>query len=162
MKKISVMLLTFLLLAATLVSCGDNGNGNEETTADEVAVNVTVNVVAGDEKVLDGVVVTLRDAENLTVLAALKQACYAYDIVYDIDEDTGLVNSIGDYKITGGTITETNAEGEEVATKTDVYYWEWSLNNKSMEARANATTVKSGDTVTYSYIRLKEETTKKK
>ena len=101
LRNILCLLVCFITVLA-LVSCGPKEDPNAVKVPSELKCTVTVKVDAingAEEKVLiDAVQITLRDkTEWPTILEALSQACYAYEINYASTADASTIDKIGKY-----------------------------------------------------------------
>lgn len=131
-----------VLTVLALVSCGPKEDPNAVKVPSELKCTVTVKVDAingASEKVLiDAVQITLRDkTEWPTILEALSQACFAYEISYSSTEDASTVNKIDKY---------TNFQNN--------CYWKWTRNGEEPEAgegKAGAALVQDGDVYEFTY-----------
>jgi len=148
-KLISFMLCVLMLLS--FVSCGGSGNVEETSAEPSVQVppmiNCTVTVKIGatatkaEEILIDNCPIILRDrTEWPTILDALAQACYAYDIKYSSSADGTTVGTIG---------KRANFENNS--------YWEWKRNGKTPgedDGKAGTILVQEGDTYEFIYTVL--------
>ena len=137
-----ICLFICVITVLALVSCGPKEDPNAVKVPSELKCTVTVKVDAmkGEaEKILiDAVQITLRDkTEWPTILEALSQACFAYDITYASTADASTVDKIGKY---------TNfANG---------CFWEWTRNGEAPEAgegKAGSALVQDGDIYVFTY-----------
>jgi len=141
LRNILCLLVCFITVLA-LVSCGPKEDPNAVKVPSELKCTVTVKVDAingAEEKVLiDAVQITLRDkTEWPTILEALSQACYAYEINYASTADASTIDKIGKY---------TNFSGN--------CYWKWTRNGEEPEAgegKAGSALVQEGDIYVFTY-----------
>ena len=141
-RKFSLILL-IALFAISLVACGGDAGASTELT---VTVNATD--IDGSPIVLGEVTFA---SENPTVLEALQAMCTAREVACEAS-DLGVVSKIGDVGTKNYTDKET---GKNMAVA-----WGWRLNGTEGEdlGFANATTVKTGDTIEYyQYAMVVEE-----
>jgi len=144
LRNILCLLVCFITVLA-LVSCGPKEDPNAVKVPSELKCTVTVKVDAingAEEKVLiDAVQITLRDkTEWPTILEALSQACYAYDIKYSASADGSTVGAIKNHK---------NFENN--------CFWEWTKNGKAPgegDGKAGDTLVTDGDVYVFTYVWL--------
>lgn len=132
LRKLSLLLLA-ALFAITLVSCGG------DTASTELTVTVNASDIDGSPVVLGEVTFS---SENPTVLEALQAMCAAREVSYEAS-DLGVVSKIGD--------VGTKNYVDEATGKNMTIAWGWRLNGTEGEdlGFANATAVKSGDTIEY-------------
>ncbi len=147
-KRFLSGLLSALMVLA-LVSCGGGTDQPAETTVNnvpsEIHCTITVKIGAtdkkGEEVLIDNLPIILRDrTEWPTILDALAQACYAYEIKYSASADGSTVGTIKNY-----------------ANFDNNCYWDWTKNGKAPgegEGKAGDTLVTDGDVYVFTYTSL--------
>ena len=150
-------ILSLVIVAVTvfaLASCGGEAAVTDApvTYLDPINCTVTVKIAAtekkGEEILIDNLLITLRNKTEVpSVLDALSQACYAYEIKYSASEDGTTVGSIKNH-----TNFATDSEG-------GTWFWELMVNGKTPSSKAGEVEVVEGDVYvfTYSYIGGGEE-----
>ncbi len=141
MKNIKILsvVMVVIMLAVSMTSCLNNGG------SDDVKVNCTISVVAGDTYILDEYPYEAVGEGDTppSVLNAVEGILLFNDIAY-VADDTGF-ESISDVD---GTVYENGA---------DNYFWLCTINGKEMKGRANSVEVAEGDVIVYTYTLVEAE-----
>lgn len=137
-KRISLLLLSIILVAGALVSC------NRGNKVEAVEVTVDVKFVYKGQVIADykNVYVLAEDGVP-TIIDAVEYACLIDDLPYELTEDGMSLYMLGDY------------------AETDTGLWAWKINGAEPDdnaGKAGAYVIQDGDKIEYSFIDLVDTT----
>lgn len=128
-RRVLILLVAAAVMIGMFASCA--------TTTEEITVKLII--TAGDEEILNSdFTLNYKDP---TVLMLVNEAAVLYELDVTLNEDGDSVLNIGEY--------------EDKTVDNIMYFWEYYINGvlpeNSTGGKANAQTIKNGDTIQYVY-----------